>query len=171
MREAEDVKLDDFMGDWYVIANIPTFLEEGAHNALEQYALNEDGTVATTFSFNKDNFQGQRKTYTATGFVDPENTSQWKMQFLWPFKAEFIIAYLSPDYEHTIIARTSRDYVWIMARTPVISEQAYQQLIQISRELGYDINKIQKVPQKWLRSEVDQVLNYRYANTGHEVVL
>jgi len=40
------------------------------------------------------------------------------MQFLWPFKAEYLIAYVDPDYSETIIARNNRDYVWIMARTP-----------------------------------------------------
>lgn len=29
------VDLNRFMGDWYVIACIPTFIEKGAHNAIE----------------------------------------------------------------------------------------------------------------------------------------
>ncbi|MCU0934385.1 MAG: lipocalin family protein, partial [Thiobacillaceae bacterium] len=36
---AGPVDLPRFMGDWYVIANIPTFLEKGAHNAVESYRL------------------------------------------------------------------------------------------------------------------------------------
>ena len=35
LKPVEYVDLDRFMGDWYVIANIPTFLEKGAHNAVE----------------------------------------------------------------------------------------------------------------------------------------
>ncbi len=46
MKTVDYVDLDRFMGDWYVIANIPTFLEKGAHNAVENYQLNEDGTMA-----------------------------------------------------------------------------------------------------------------------------
>ena len=51
MKTVDYVDLERFMGDWYVIANIPTFLEKGAHNAVESYALNDDGTIATTFVF------------------------------------------------------------------------------------------------------------------------
>ena len=51
METVDYVDLERFMGDWYVIANIPTFLEKGAHNAVETYALNDDGTIATTFTF------------------------------------------------------------------------------------------------------------------------
>ena len=55
---ASDVDLARFMGDWYVIANIPTLIEKGAHNAVESYAMNADGTIATTFTFRKDGFDG-----------------------------------------------------------------------------------------------------------------
>jgi apolipoprotein D and lipocalin family protein len=50
IHTAKAVDLERFMGDWYVIANIPTFIEKNAHNAMESYRLAEDGTVATTFS-------------------------------------------------------------------------------------------------------------------------
>lgn len=35
----DHVDLSRFMGDWYVIAHIPTFLEKEAHNAVESYEL------------------------------------------------------------------------------------------------------------------------------------
>ena len=47
MKTVDQVDIDRFMGPWYVIANIPTFLEKGAHNAVETYSLNDDGTIAT----------------------------------------------------------------------------------------------------------------------------
>ena len=49
---APHVELERFMGDWYVIASIPTRLERGAHNAVESYQLLADGTIDTTFTFN-----------------------------------------------------------------------------------------------------------------------
>jgi apolipoprotein D and lipocalin family protein len=63
------VDLERFMGDWYVIANIPTFVEKGAHNAVESYRLDADGTIETTFTFRQDAFDGPLKTYRPRGFV------------------------------------------------------------------------------------------------------
>jgi apolipoprotein D and lipocalin family protein len=143
---ATNVDLNRFMGDWYVIANIPTFIEKGAHNAVESYALNEDGTIATTFTFNEDDYDGEISVYKPTGFVSEESNSEWGMQFIWPFKAEFLIAYLSDDYQNTIIARTARDYVWIMARSPVIDNDSLESLIQRCIDMGYRRELIQKVP-------------------------
>jgi apolipoprotein D and lipocalin family protein len=70
------------------------------------------------------------------------------MQLIWPFQAEYRIIYLDQDYEVTVIGRTKRDYLWIMAREPEISEQHYQKLLDFIQEQGYDPQKVQKVPQK-----------------------
>jgi apolipoprotein D and lipocalin family protein len=149
IKTVDQVDLPRFMGDWYVIANIPTFLETGAHNAVESYRMNEDGTVATTFTYRADGFDGELKEYHPKGFIKSSNNAIWGMQFIWPFKAEYRIVYLNSDYTQTIIGRSARDYVWLMARTPSISDRDYQHLLKVIKELGYDISKVQKVPQKW----------------------
>ena len=150
MKAVDYVDIDQFMGDWYVIANIPTFLEKGAHNAVEIYALNDDGSIQTTFSFRKDGFDGEPKQYNPKGFIrDTESNAVWGMQFIWPIKADYRIVYLSGDYSQTVIARQKRDFIWIMARTPQISESEFQGMVQLARELGYDTSKIQRVPQQW----------------------
>ena len=150
MKTVDYVDLDRFMGDWYVIANIPTFLEKGAHNAVETYALNDDGTIATTFVFRDGGFDGEQKRYTPKGFVRDDGTNaHWGMRFIWPIKADYRIVYLSEDYSQTIIARQKRDFLWIMARTPEISDEDYNGLIDFAASIGYDVGKIERVPQRW----------------------
>jgi apolipoprotein D and lipocalin family protein len=142
------VDLNRFMGDWYVIANIPTFIEKDAYNAIESYRLDDDGTVATTFRFNKGSLDGPLKEYRPRGFIrDKKSNAVWGMQFVWPFKAEYRIIFLSDDYSKTVIGRSKRDYVWIMAREPAISDDEYDAILGFLQEQGYDIQKLQKVPQ------------------------
>jgi apolipoprotein D and lipocalin family protein len=150
MKTVDYVDIQRFMGDWYVIANIPTFLEKDAYNAVETYALNDDGTVATTFTFRDGGFEGEEKEYTPKGFIkDTQSNALWGMQFIWPIKADYRIVYLDESYSQTIIARQKRDFIWIMARTPEIPEQDYERLIRFAESIGYDVSKIQKVPQQW----------------------
>ena len=150
IRTVDHVDLQRFMGDWYVIANIPTFIEKGAHNAIESYAMNEDGSIATTFTFYQDGFDGEKKVYNPTGFVrDTDSNAIWGMQFIWPFKADYRIVYLDADYTTTVIGRNARDYVWIMARTPMIDDTDYNMLVSLIAQQGYDISKLQRVPQQW----------------------
>lgn len=147
----KQVDITKFMGDWYVIAVIPTAIETEAYNPIENYKLNDDGTIATTFTFNKSSFDGKAKKYQPKGFVRPESgNALWGMQFIWPIKAEYRIAYLDESYQTTIIARNARDYVWLMARTPQISDAEYNKLTALIKDWGYDMSKLIKVPQQTL---------------------
>jgi len=156
IRTVPKVDLERFMGDWYVVANIPTFIERNAHNAVESYELVSDKQVATTFRFNQGSFDGPVKTYRPTGFVsdDPSNAI-WGMQFIWPIKADYRVIYLNEDYTQTVIGRNRRDYVWIMARTPSIPEEDYDAMIELVNDLGYDTAKIRPVPQHETTSGVE----------------
>jgi apolipoprotein D and lipocalin family protein len=147
---AESVDIERFMGDWYVIASIPTYIERDAWNAVESYRLDDDGSIATTFTFRKGGFDGPQKRYTPRGFVvDHGSNAVWGMQFVWPIKADYRIAYLSDDYGQTVIAREARDYVWIMARSPSISEADYARLTAFIASMGYDTAQLRRVPQRW----------------------
>jgi apolipoprotein D and lipocalin family protein len=143
------VDLERFMGRWYVQASIPTFLERGAHNAVETYRRDSDGTIDTTFQFRRGAFDGELVEYRPRGFVSAESPAVWGMQFVWPIKAEYRIVYLDPDYSQTVIGRTKRDYVWLMSRTPEIPEADYERFLALIRELGYDATKVTRVPHRW----------------------
>ena len=83
MPTVERVDLGRFMGDWYVIANIPTSIERGAHNAVESYRQDSDGSIATTFTFRADGFDGKVKRYCPRGFVrDTGSNAVWGLSLI-----------------------------------------------------------------------------------------
>ena len=142
------VDLPRFMGDWYVIANIPTFLEKESFAATESYQLAPDGTIATVFTQRKGSLDAPVKRYNQRAFIrDTRTNAAWAMQFIWPIKAEYLIAYLDESYSQAIIARSRRDYVWILARSPQIAESDFTALSTRVRDLGYDMSKLRRVPQ------------------------
>jgi apolipoprotein D and lipocalin family protein len=144
-----NVDLPRFMGDWYVIAHIPTFIEKDAYDAVESYALREDGKVQTTYRQRKGGFDAKLQTMRPVGTVRPDTgNAVWGMQFVWPIKAEYVIVYLDEGYTQTIIGRSARDYVWVMARTPTISEADYAAHVERLKTLGYDVSKLRRVPQR-----------------------
>ena len=80
---------------------------------------------------------------------DRQSNAVWGMQFIWPIKADYRIVHLTPDYGVTVIGRTQRDYVWIMARTPQIDAALLAELRQLVAAQGYDLTKLRLVPQRW----------------------
>jgi apolipoprotein D and lipocalin family protein len=150
LKTVDRVDIKRFMGPWYVIACIPTFIETDSYNGVESYQLEPDGSIDTVFTFNKGGFDGPLKRHNPRGFiVDTVNNSTWGMQFIWPIKAEYLITHLNEDYSQTVIGRNKRDYVWVMARTPQIPEVDYQRLVKDLENQGYDISKLRKTPQRW----------------------
>lgn len=143
------VDLPRFMGNWYVIATIPTRFEKNAYDALEVYTLKPDGNVATSFHFREGSFDGEKKDIHSTGIVKPgSGNAVWGVQVFWPLKAQYIVAWLKDDYSQVIVARDARDYTWVMARTPTIPQADYDALLARVQALGYPMDKVRKVPQQ-----------------------
>lgn len=150
MPPVAHVDLDRFMGDWYVIASIPTRMERNACDAIESYRLREDGKIQTTFRYRDASADGKLKTMHPVGTVQPgTNNAVWGMQFIWPIQAEYVIAYLDDDYREVIVGRSKRDYVWIMARAPDMSDADYERLVARVAALGYATGDLRRVPQVW----------------------
>jgi apolipoprotein D and lipocalin family protein len=144
------VDMQRFMGDWYVIANIPTFLEKGAYNAIEHYDLQPDGSVAIRFTFYKDAFDGPLKTLTMTGTpVDGTNNAEWKVSPFWPLKFPYYTVELADDYSWVVVATPNRGYLWIMSRQPEMSGELLKEITDRMVARGFNPAEIQKIPQKW----------------------
>ena len=150
LRPVDRVDLERFMGSWYVIVSTPTFIDRDSFNAVESYSLEPDGTISTTFTFQKGGFDGPERIYRPRGFVRPDGSNAvWGMQFIWPIKADYQIVYLDKDYTRVIIAREKRDLVWLMARDPVLPQAEYRALVDHIVALGYAEDSLRLTPQQW----------------------
>ena len=144
------VDLERFQGDWFVIAHIPASSEANAYNAVESYHMEQDGTIATTYAFREGSFTGPIQVMKPNGIVrDTTTNATWGMQFFWPLRFEYLITYLDPDYRTVIVARSARDYAWIMARTPHLDEADFTRLCGTLKDQGYDLAQLRRVPQQW----------------------
>jgi len=159
---ARDVNLARFMGDWYVIAHIPTDRDATSHNAMENYTLNADGSIATTYRNRLDGFGGDNKLLTPTAFVVPDaGNALWGMRFQipgtpipWPMQFEYRIAHLeapneAAPYATAVIARSQKDFLWLFSRTPEMSDADLARYRTLIANWGYDVSKLSRVPQQW----------------------
>ena len=147
----EKVDLEKFMGTWFVHGYTPILLDKEAHNAVEHYYLNEKNQVETTYQFRDGSFDGDLKSYTPKGFPveDDASHARWKMQFIWPFKSDYVILHVSEDYQSTIIGHPSRKYAWIMDRAKELDDETYAAQLKKLEAAGYDTSIIQRLPQDW----------------------
>jgi apolipoprotein D and lipocalin family protein len=144
------VDLERFMGRWYVHGYTPILVDKAAHNAIEHYRLDDNAKIQTTYQFRDGGFDGELKTHTPVGWVHDEATNaEWRMQFIWPFRAEYIILHVNDSYTETVIAHPNRKYAWVMLRSNQVSEADYKRLLGKLEAVGYDREVIQRLPQDW----------------------
>ncbi|HKK17034.1 MAG TPA: lipocalin family protein [Opitutales bacterium] len=155
LPSANEVDLEKFMGVWFVHGYTPILVDKNAHNAVEHYYLNEKNEVETTYRFRDGGFDGELKTYTPTGFPEKGHPShaRWKMQFIWPFKSDYVIIHVSEDYQSTIIGHPSRKYAWIMDRAHEMDAETYEAHLKKLEAAGYDTAVVQRLPQDWSKEE------------------
>ena len=74
--------------------------------------------------------------------TDPGQTNgKFKIQFLWPFEADYPIIDLDPQYRYLVIGYPHRAILWIMSRTPQLAPALYEQALKIIKAQGYDTTK------------------------------
>ncbi len=150
IQTVEHVDLSRYMGRWYVIAAIPTPLGKGAHNAVETYRLNPDGTLCTWFRRRPDRFTAPVALLHSTAKVQAgSGNAEWGVQFIWPITLQYLVGWLSKDYSQVMVVRDARDYLWYMARTPQVSSSDYHAMLERAKAMGYDAGEILKIPQRW----------------------
>ncbi len=143
------VDLPRFMGDWYVVANIPYFAERDCVGSVESYRLLPDGTVDTVFTARKPDFDGKEIRVRTLGIVKNKTTNaEWQVQPIWPIRIAYVIIDLDPEYGYAVIGHPSRKYAWILSRTPTLPEATLAGILNRMKNQGYDPSALAMVPQK-----------------------
>jgi apolipoprotein D and lipocalin family protein len=148
------VDLPRFMGDWYVIANIPYFAEKGCFDSVESYALRADGNIDNWFSCRKGSFDAplERKANALAIVKDKTTNAEWRVRFFKIVSIKYVILDLDPDYRWVAVGHPSRRYGWIFSRSRTLDEPTYAGVLRRLGEKGYDTTKFQKVPQRTSQS-------------------
>ena len=144
----ENLNLEKFMGRWYVIALIPNWIEENSTNSVDDYALNDDGTIDITYTAIKNN---KTKTIKQKAtIIDKDVPARWEIQFIKPwvpfYKAPYEVILLDDNYDYMVVGYPNNQFGWIMSREKTLNDNLYNEILEIlSVDFGYDKNNFKKV--------------------------
>src|ERR1700742_1421730 len=143
LKPVDHVDLPRYMGDWYVIANIPYFAEKGCFDSIESYALRPDGDIDNWFQCRKDSFEAplKRKASALAVEDDKGTNAHWHVRFFKVISVKYLILDLDPDYQWAVVGHPSRNYGWVLARSKTLPDATYQSILSRLGEQGYDTAK------------------------------
>ncbi len=148
IKTVAHVDLQRYQGTWYVIANIPYWLENGKVATADRYSMRPDGRMDNIYVFRRGDFAAKEEEWKGVGWVyDTKTNAEWRVRFLWPFSAIYLVMDLDPDYQWAVIGHPSRDYFWILARKRQMAPTVYDGILARAALQGYDTSRVAKVPQ------------------------
>lgn len=148
LRTVSYVDLNRYLGNWYVIANIPYALENGKVATYDTYSLRPDGRMNNVFTFRKGSFSAPEKSWHGVAWVvDKQSNAEWKVRFIWPFSTTYLVLELDPDYRWAVVATPGHKLLWVLARERALDEKTYAEILRRIAAQGYEVNRLAKVPQ------------------------
>jgi lipocalin len=146
----KEFELNRYLGKWYEIARLPHRFEKGLTHVTADYSLRKDGKIRVLNQGLKNGDPKKRKTAEGKAYVpDSANPARLKVSFFLFFYGDYRIILLDEkDYQYAVVTSKTRDYLWILARQPVLEEELYQKLTGFVREKGFDMSKLIKVNHK-----------------------
>jgi apolipoprotein D and lipocalin family protein len=131
--------LNRYLGRWYEIARLDHSFERGLSDVTAEYRLGDDGRVLVV---NRGFSQADNEWREAQGkayFVNSEQEGYLKVSFFGPFYGAYVIFELDRvDYQYAFVAGPNTNYLWLLSRTPSVTDEVLRKFTDMAEERGFD---------------------------------
>jgi apolipoprotein D and lipocalin family protein len=138
-----------YLGNWYEIARLDHSFEKGLTHVSAQYSINGNGSIKV---INRGYLKSKEKWKEATGvayFIRAKDEGLLKVSFFRPFYGTYAIFDLDQDnYSYALVSGPNLSYLWLLSRTPTISDEVKEKLLAKARLAGFNTDSLVFVDQK-----------------------
>jgi len=148
VQPVSDFQLNRYLGQWYEIARLDHSFERGLEKVTAEYSMREDGGVSVVNrGFSTEDNEWREATGKAY-FVDNTDQGYLKVSFFGPFYGSYVVFELEKEnYQYAFVSGPDLSYLWLLSRTPKVSEAIIADFIKKSQSLGFDTSKLILVKQ------------------------
>ena len=142
VRPVNNFDLDRYLGKWYEIARLDHSFERGLDQVTATYSPRSDGGVmVVNKGYSKTDVEW-REAEGRAYFVTGPTEGYLKVSFFGPFYGSYVVFELDSDYQYAFVAGPSTDYLWLLARTPVVDPQLIARFERRAQALGFDTEQL-----------------------------
>ncbi len=147
------VEVERYMGKWYEIARYPTSFQKDCEGVTAEYALRADGRVDVTNTCAFGTKDGAPRSATAVARVmDGSNGARIFVNFapvpLPAGRGNYWILHLDADYTRAVIGEPSGRFLWLLARTPQVTQEVRAEMDAAAVAAGYDLSMLKETEQR-----------------------
>ncbi|MGB2041133.1 MAG: lipocalin family protein [Porticoccaceae bacterium] len=148
VQPVKDFAIQPYLGRWYEIARLDHSFERGLIEVTAEYSLREDGGIRVINSGRSAETGEPSRAEGRAYFVGSEDVGHLKVSFFGPFFGSYIVFELDAEnYQYAFVAGNTTDYLWLLARTPQVSDQVMDRFLERASSLGFNTDNLILVPQ------------------------
>ncbi len=137
------VDLNRYQGQWYEIVRLPLSWEKKCASLVTAtYTLRPDGDITVLNSCQRINGKMTSSRGKAQLAVAGGPTSKLKVTFFWPFRGDYWVIGIDPDYRWSLVGTPDKKYLWLLSRTPTMASDQVNRILGRAVEMGFDVKDI-----------------------------
>lgn len=154
LKTIERLDVARYLGTWYEIAKYPNrFQRQCVADTQALYRLRDDGQLDVINRCR----QANGDVAEAVGRArqnGPADSPKLEVRFapawlswlpmVW---GNYWVIDLDQGYQLVAVSEPSREYLWVLSRTPTVDAAAYEALLGRLREKGFDLGRLERTPQ------------------------
>jgi apolipoprotein D and lipocalin family protein len=141
------VDLQRFQGQWFEIAHLPRPTQVNCTGTTANYALTSPTTLTLVHQCNVGSLDGPLRQVVANAVVkDPSATAKLAVDFGGIYGDYWIID-LGAQYEYAVVGHPSRDYLWILSRSPKLDAMTLEGVKNRAQDSGFDVSRLEYTTQ------------------------
>lgn len=138
----DKVDLGNYSGTWYSLYSIPSPYDKGSRETTGKYTWNKSGYYDVITSYKKEGSEEVHAVTSKVYQVPGTNNAKMKAQFVWPFKIDYWVIELAPDYSYVVVGHPEHKFLFIMSRKKTIDKKLYNDIVARCQAKGYDVAKL-----------------------------
>lgn len=150
VRAVDSVDLGRYAGRWHEVARLPnSFQSDCAGETTADYEVLANGQVRVVNQCRRPDGTVIRAEGRARLADRKGPTSKLKVRFAPAFLSwlpmvwgNYWVLDLTDDYSAALVGDPSRQYLWVLSRTPRLSDSTYRRMLATARRLGFDVVRL-----------------------------
>ncbi len=134
----KNFELKRFLGSWYEVARYDHWFERGMERTKASYSLRSDGKIEVRNTGLKNGKPKESKGKAKT----TDTPALLRVSFFGPFYSDYRVMLIDKNYQYALVGSSSDSYLWILARTPKLTNDVKALILKEAKRRGYDTSKL-----------------------------
>ncbi|HEU4408860.1 MAG TPA: lipocalin family protein [Polyangiaceae bacterium] len=148
LEVANQVDYDRFSGRWYEIARLPRATQKDCYGTTSFYERSGADSLRITHECALGKFDGPyHGVETSATMPDAAEPAKLSVKIN-IYRGDYWVLEVGEGYEYAVVGHPSRDYLWILSRTPQLPDDVLQGILSRTKAKKFDVDRLEYTPQR-----------------------